>query len=60
MPPREEYEQNKHFKQCGKIPGDLYWQGRIVKLGLRNKDVDPDTVYVPEVSPTCMFVRFVF
>ena len=62
MPPQEEYEQNKYFKQCGKISGDLYWQGRIVKLGLRNEDVDPDNavaVDVPEVSPTCMSVRFV-
>ena len=63
MPPLKEYKQNEYFKQCGKIPGDLYWQGRIVKLGQRKEDVDSDNVAavdVPQVSPTCMSVRFVF
>ena len=61
-----EYTQNKHFKKCGKIPGDLYWQGRIAKLGLRKEDADPDNtnmampVDIPEVSLTTTFVQFVF
>lgn len=66
QPPREEYANNKYFKRYGKIPGDVYWQGRIAKLGSRKKDADPDNtntatpVDMPEVSPTTTFVQFVF
>ena len=63
MPPREEYEQNKYFKQCGKIPGDLHLQGKVGTLGLRTVDVESDiavAVDVPEVRSTCMSVQWVF
>jgi hypothetical protein len=63
MPPRKEYEQNEYFKKHGRIPGDLYWQGKIVKLGLRKENAVSDKVAgknLPQVSPTCMSVRFSF
>ena len=55
MPPRTEYEQNKVYKATGKIPGDLYWQGKIIKLGVRKENVESDNsegAEVPQVSST--------
>jgi hypothetical protein len=55
MPPRQEYEHQKDFKASGKIPGDFYWQGKIIKLGVRMDDVESDNAEgadVPQVSLT--------
>jgi len=62
MPPQKEYEEDEFFKKYGRIPGHLYWQGRIVNLGRRKEDVDSDkaAVDLPEVSPTSAFVQFIF
>ena len=55
MPPQKVYKQHPYYKATGKIPGDLYYQGKIVKLGDRMEDVESDNAEgadVPQVSST--------
>jgi hypothetical protein len=50
MPPHQEYEQQKDFKATGKIPGDRYWQAKIIKLGVRMEDVESNNAEGADVS----------
>jgi hypothetical protein len=59
QPPWTEYAQTEYYKRHGKIPGDLFWQGRIVKLGQRRKD-SAAAAALPEVSPKSTFFNLYF
>ncbi|KIM34655.1 hypothetical protein M413DRAFT_14961 [Hebeloma cylindrosporum] len=60
MPPRHEYEHDRTFKQTGTIPGDLYWQARVVKLGERKEDVDSDNEEAADVPKAVVVIDWYY
>ncbi|KAF8899745.1 hypothetical protein CPB84DRAFT_1747695 [Gymnopilus junonius] len=49
MPLEEVYRNLPHFKKYGTIPGDVYWQGKVLKLGERKAEVLNSRKDVPKM-----------
>lgn len=50
MPQESEYKNDKYFKKNKVISGDMYWQGKVIKLGCRKEEVDPNDGDSPKVG----------
>lgn len=60
MPPKEEYQQHEYYKKHHEIPGDVYWQGRIVKLGCKKEDVAGAHKAAAAKLPKVSWMGFIF